>query len=84
MPVFLRQVDDPSKPPKSHFLTPFFQSLTLGIPMLKIIYSGSDHLSLLSIPLLCYHPTQILLGGCLVPSVQNWMNSKLRQVAPDI
>lgn len=60
------------------------KSLTLGIPMLKIIYSGSDHLSLLSIPLLCYHPTQILLGGCLVPSVQNWMNSKLRQVAPDI
>jgi sodium/bile acid cotransporter 7 len=43
--------------------------------MLKIIYSGSDHLSLLSIPLLCYHPTQILLGGCLVPAVTKWMNS---------
>merc|ERR1712130_718633 len=55
------------------------KSLTLGIPMLKIIYNGSDHLSLLSIPLLCYHPTQILLGGCLVPSVTNWMNSRLRE-----
>ena len=52
--------------------------------MLKIIYNGSDHLSLLSIPLLCYHPTQILLGGCLVPSVTNWMNSRLRESAPDV
>lgn len=60
------------------------KSLTLGIPMLKIIYNGSDHLSLLSIPLLCYHPTQILLGGCLVPSVTNWMNSRLRESAPEI
>merc|ERR1711990_472071 len=49
------------------------KSLTLGIPMLRIIYAGSDHLSLLSIPLLCYHPTQILLGGLLVPRVNQWM-----------
>lgn len=60
------------------------KSLTLGIPMLKIIYNGSDHLSLLSIPLLCYHPTQILLGGCLVPSVTKWMNSIIREPVPEV
>lgn len=49
------------------------KSLTLGIPMLKIIYAGSSALSFLSIPLLVYHPTQILLGGLLVPYVQKWM-----------
>ena len=49
------------------------KSLTLGIPMLKIIYAGNSSLSLLSIPLLVYHPCQILLGGLLVPKVQAWM-----------
>ncbi|XP_065845660.1 sodium/bile acid cotransporter 7-B-like [Oscarella lobularis] len=49
------------------------KSLTLGIPMLKIIYSGYEHLSLISIPLLVYHPVQILLGSLLVPVVQSWM-----------
>ena len=49
------------------------KSLTLGIPMLKIIYAGYNYLSVISIPLLMYHPTQILLGGLLVPVVRRWM-----------
>ena len=51
------------------------KSLTLGIPMLKIIYAGYPYLSVISIPLLMYHPTQILLGGLLVPVVRQWMVS---------
>ena len=35
------------------------KSLTLGIPMLKIIYHGDPSLPLLSVPLLFYHPTQV-------------------------
>lgn len=51
------------------------KSLTLGVPMLKIIYAGSSALSFLSIPLLVYHPCQILIGGLLVPHVQKWLHS---------
>lgn len=51
------------------------KSLTLGIPMLKIVFSGYSYLSLISIPLLIYHPVQILLGGLLVPVVKAWMIS---------
>ncbi|EDO46325.1 predicted protein [Nematostella vectensis] len=51
------------------------KSLTLGIPMLKIVFAGYKYLSLISIPLLIYHPTQILLGGVLVPFVKSWMKS---------
>lgn len=51
------------------------KSLTLGIPMLKIIYAGYPFLSIISIPLLMYHPTQILIGGLLVPVIKNWMIS---------
>jgi sodium/bile acid cotransporter 7 len=52
------------------------KSLTLGIPMLKIVFQGYKYLSLISIPLLIYHPTQILLGGVLVPVVRGWMLAK--------
>ena len=46
-----------------------------GIPILKIVYEGDPHLSVMSIPLLIYHPTQILLGGLIVPSVRGWMST---------
>ena len=49
------------------------KSLTLGIPMLKIVFHGDPALPVLSIPLLIYHPTQILLGGVLAPMVRNWV-----------
>lgn len=52
------------------------KSLTLGIPMLKIVFAGYEHLSLISVPLLIYHPAQILLGSVLVPSIRDWMTSR--------
>jgi sodium/bile acid cotransporter 7 len=51
------------------------KSLTLGIPMLKIVFAGDPGLSIISIPLLVYHPTQILLGALLVPFLQSWVCS---------
>uniref|UniRef100_A0A8C3IW81 Sodium/bile acid cotransporter n=1 Tax=Chrysemys picta bellii TaxID=8478 RepID=A0A8C3IW81_CHRPI len=52
------------------------KSLTLGIPMLKIVFAGYEHLSLISVPLLIYHPAQILLGSVLVPTIKSWMVSR--------
>uniref|UniRef100_A0A8C6XLR6 Sodium/bile acid cotransporter n=1 Tax=Naja naja TaxID=35670 RepID=A0A8C6XLR6_NAJNA len=52
------------------------KSLTLGIPMLKIVFEGYKHLSLISVPLLIYHPAQILLGSILVPTIKSWMISR--------
>lgn len=52
------------------------KSLTLGIPMLKIVFAGHEHLSLISLPLLIYHPAQILLGSVLVPTIKSWMVSR--------
>lgn len=60
------------------------KSLTLGIPMLKIVFAGYEHLSLISIPLLIYHPTQILLGGVLINIIKDWMEKaqKARGIKP--
>lgn len=50
--------------------------LLAGIPMLKIVFAGYEHLSLISVPLLIYHPAQILLGSLLVPTIKSWMVSR--------
>uniref|UniRef100_H0WZ10 Sodium/bile acid cotransporter n=1 Tax=Otolemur garnettii TaxID=30611 RepID=H0WZ10_OTOGA len=55
------------------------KSLTLGIPMLKIVFAGHEHLSLISVPLLIYHPAQILLGSVLVPTIKSWMVSRQKK-----
>lgn len=52
------------------------KSLTLGIPMLKIMYSGDPNLSFITIPLLMYHPCQILFGSLLAPKLKVWMMQK--------
>ncbi|XP_059972031.1 sodium/bile acid cotransporter 7 isoform X3 [Mesoplodon densirostris] len=56
------------------------KSLTLGIPMLKIVFAGHEYLSLISVPLLIYHPVQILLGSVLVPTIRSWMVSRQKGV----
>ncbi|CAL8241283.1 unnamed protein product [Merluccius merluccius] len=56
------------------------KSLTLGIPMLKIVFSGYQQLSVISVPLLIYHPAQILLGSLLVPSIKTWMTGRHKAV----
>lgn len=48
-------------------------SLT-GIPILKIVFGSSEHLSSMTLPLLVYHPTQILLGSALVPFLHSWVH----------
>ena len=45
----------------------------VGIPILKIVFGDSPNLSAFTLPLLVYHPTQILLGGFLVPFLQDWI-----------
>lgn len=43
--------------------------------MLKIIFGQMENISSLSLPLLVYHPTQILLGSALVPWLQSWIKN---------
>ena len=45
--------------------------------MLKIVFATNPELSTLAVPLLIYHPTQILLGGFLVPFLQSWISGPL-------
>ncbi|CAH1987476.1 unnamed protein product [Acanthoscelides obtectus] len=58
------------------------KSLTLGIPILRIMFHGYSHLSQISLPLLVYHPTQIILGGLLVSQMKDWVYSQKTKRPP--
>ena len=60
------------------------KSLTLGIPILKIIYMNDPFLPFVCIPLLIYHPCQILLGGVLVPYMKSWLYRKKLRIASGV
>jgi len=49
------------------------KSLTLGMPMIKIIFEGNPQISQISLPLLFYHPMQIMLGSLVVPTLRDWL-----------
>ncbi|KAK7869787.1 hypothetical protein R5R35_008318 [Gryllus longicercus] len=49
------------------------KSLTLGIPILRILYAGYNHLFAISLPLMVYYPIQVILGGLLAGELQSWM-----------
>ncbi|KAI6657457.1 Sodium/bile acid cotransporter 7 isoform X1 [Oopsacas minuta] len=51
------------------------KSLTLGIPMLGVIFGNTMEGVMYSIPLLVYHPMQIIIGGLLVPTLREWVAS---------
>ncbi|KAF5303292.1 hypothetical protein FQA39_LY10031 [Lamprigera yunnana] len=51
------------------------KSLTLGIPILRIMFHGLSHLGQISLPLLVYHPTQMILGGLIIANLKEWIYS---------
>ncbi|BFZ24076.1 hypothetical protein BsWGS_27116 [Bradybaena similaris] len=52
------------------------KSLTLGIPLIEIIFEGNPDMSIMSIPLLIYSPMQILLGSLTVAPFKMWLDNQ--------
>lgn len=58
------------------------KSLTLGIPILRIMFHGYSHLSQISLPLLVYHPAQIILGGLMTTQLKDWVHDRKHKRLP--
>ena len=56
------------------------KSLTLGVPVLRLVFADHPNLPLLTVPLLIYHPTQILLGGLVCPALKNWLRRRQQHI----
>jgi len=49
------------------------KSIAVGIPLISTIYESSPYLGLYTLPLLIWHPAQLILGTALVPSLSRFL-----------
>jgi solute carrier family 10 (sodium/bile acid cotransporter), member 7 len=49
------------------------KTIALGIPLILAIFGGSPDISLYTLPILIWHPMQLVVGSSLVPKFQKFM-----------
>ena len=55
------------------------KTLAMGIPLITAIYSNSDNLGPYTIPLLIYHPLQIVFGSFMTPRLSRMVTAAQEQ-----
>ena len=51
------------------------KTAAMGIPLINAIYEGSPKIGLYTLPLLIWHPTQLVFGTFLSPRLLKWVES---------
>jgi solute carrier family 10 (sodium/bile acid cotransporter), member 7 len=49
------------------------KTIALGIPLILSIFDGTKYESLYTLPILIWHPMQLVVGSCLVNRLQKFM-----------
>jgi sodium/bile acid cotransporter 7 len=58
------------------FIGSHHKTVAMGIPLIKAIYSGDPKMGLYILPLLLWHPIQLLVGSALVPKLSQWVEKE--------
>ena len=51
------------------------KTVAMGIPLLQAMFSGDSKLGMYSLPLLIWHPAQLVMGSYLAPHLKAWVES---------
>jgi len=51
------------------------KTVAMGVPMINAIYEGDPALGMYTLPLLIWHPMQLVIGSLLSPRLQAWVDS---------
>jgi len=51
------------------------KTAAMGIPLINAIYEGDPKIGLYTLPLLIWHPMQLVIGTILSPKLEAWVNS---------
>lgn len=49
------------------------KTIALGIPLILSIFGGTKYESLYTLPILIWHPMQLVVGSCVVGRLQKFM-----------
>jgi sodium/bile acid cotransporter 7 len=57
------------------------KTIALGVPLITSIYGGDPNLAYYTLPILCWHPLQLIIGSLLVPSMVKFLAREKERAA---
>jgi len=55
------------------------KTVAMGIPMINAIYEGNPKLGLYALPLLVWHPMQLVIGSFTAPKLSSWVEGQANE-----
>lgn len=56
------------------------KTIALGIPLILSIFGGTQYESLYTLPILIWHPMQLVVGSCVVGRLQKFMAEEKKRL----
>jgi sodium/bile acid cotransporter 7 len=56
------------------------KTVAMGVPLINAIYDGNSNIGVYTLPLLIWHPMQLVIGSALAPRLENWVTRELEQL----
>ncbi|ORX92449.1 hypothetical protein K493DRAFT_338807 [Basidiobolus meristosporus CBS 931.73] len=52
------------------------KTVSLGVPLLNLLFEGNPNIGVMTIPLLVYHAEQLIFGAVLIDYLKSWVESE--------
>jgi sodium/bile acid cotransporter 7 len=52
------------------------KTVAIGVPLINAIYEGSPYIGVYTLPLLIWHPMQLVVGTILAPRLAKWVEAE--------
>jgi sodium/bile acid cotransporter 7 len=75
-----------SNKPKMHVMGIFgccMKTVALGIPLINSIYEGDPKIGLYALPLLIWHPMQLVIGSLIIPRLTSYIIEEEKRLAAE-
>ncbi|GMI21342.1 hypothetical protein TrCOL_g2408 [Triparma columacea] len=56
------------------------KTVAMGIPLITALYEGDSRLALYTLPLLVWHPAQLVIGSAFAPRLNKWVEEERRRL----
>ena len=66
-----------------YVLTLNSKTVAMGIPLLQAMFDGDENLGMYCLPLLIWHPAQLLIGSWAAPHIRAWLGESTSGAVPE-
>lgn len=59
------------------------KTVAMGVPLINAIYDGNPNIGVYTLPLLIWHPMQLVIGSALAPRLEKWVEKEKQALGED-